>query len=112
MTDDPKVKIRINNDSKFLITKLIILNRNFENLPAGDITEYVEVTPFYPSMRVDITIQRSRIFRRDLWYHTISVPVDHVGEKLITNERNTIVIQILKAEEKGQIEVETEIITE
>jgi hypothetical protein len=109
---DRRIKIRIKNDSKFLITKLTILDQNFENIKSGDSSEYVDVEPFYPSMKVDITIQRNRTFRRDLWYHTISYPIDHVGEKLIMTERNTLVINILKGEEKGQIEVDTEIIKE
>jgi hypothetical protein len=108
--DGGGVKIRIKNISKFLITKLTILDKNFENIKSGDVSEYVDVGLFYPSMKVDITIQRSRTFGRDLWYHTISYPIDHVGEKLVTNERNTLVISILKGEEKGQINVDTEII--
>ena len=109
-TDDQSIKIRIKNDSKFLITKLTILDRNFENIKSGETSDYVDVEPFYPSMKVDITMQRSRTFGRDVWYHTITYPIDHVGEKLITNERNTIVITILKGEEKGQIVVDTEIV--
>lgn len=109
-TDDQSIKIRIKNDSKFLITKLTILDRNFENIKPGETSDYVDVEPFYPSMKVDITMQRSRTFGRDLWYHTITYPIDHVGEKLITNERNTIVITILKGDEKGQIVVDTEIV--
>jgi hypothetical protein len=108
-TTDQHVKIRIKNGSKFLITKLTILDNNFENIKPGDTSDYVEVLPFYPSMKVDITIQRSRTFARDLWYHTISYPIDNVGEKLITNDKNTVVITVLKSEEKGQINVNTEI---
>lgn len=110
ITDDQRIKIRIKNDSKFLITKLTILDKNFENIKSGDTSDYIDVEPFYQSMKVDITIQRHRTFGRDLWYHTISYPIDHVGEKLITTDRNTLVINILKGEEKGQIEVDTEII--
>lgn len=109
-TDGQRIKIRVKNDSKFLITKLTILDRNFENIKSGDVSEYVDVEPFYPSMKVDITIQRNRAFGRDRWYHTISYPIDHVGEKLITTEWNTLVINILKAEQNGQIELDTEII--
>ena len=109
-TDDQSIKIRIKNDSKFLITKLTILDRNFENIKSGETSDYVDVEPFYPSMKVDITMQRSRTFGRDVWYHTITYPFDHVGEKLIINERNTIVITILKGDEKGQIVVDTEIV--
>lgn len=110
ITDDQRIKIRIKNDSKFLITKLTILDRKFENIKSGDTSDYVDVEPFYPSMKVDITTQRHRTFGRDLWYHTISYPIDHVGEKLITTDRNTLVINISKGEQKGQIEVDTEII--
>src|SRR6478735_1897757 len=84
---DQSVMIRIKNESKFLITKLTILDMNFENIKSGDLTDYVNVVPFYPSMKVDITIQRDRTFRRDLWYHTISYPIDNVGEKRINNDK-------------------------
>jgi hypothetical protein len=112
LTNDQKVKVRIKNESKFLITKLTILGKDFENIEHGDTSDYFEVKPFYPSMKVDITIQRKRTLRRDLWSHTISYPVDHVGEKLIINEKNTIVINIQKGQEKGQVEVETNVIKE
>ena len=108
--DRQKVKVRVKNESKFLITKLTILENNFENIKSGDTSDYVELDPFYPSMKVDITIQRSRTFRRDLWYHTISYPIDNVGERLITNDKNTLVINILKGDDKGQIDVDTEVI--
>src|SRR4051794_2275466 len=90
-TNDQKVKVRIKNESKFLITKLTILGKDFENIESGDTSDYFEVEPFYPSMKVDITIQRKRTLRKDLWSHTISYPVDNVGEKIITNEKNTLV---------------------
>lgn len=106
------VKIRIKNSSKFLIMKLALLDKNFENIKPGSASEYVEVKPFYPSMKVNITIGRRRIFRRYLWYHIITYPIDHVGEKLITNDRNTLVITIVKAEERGEINVVTRIIND
>jgi hypothetical protein len=109
---EPKVKIRVKNKSRFLVTKLIILNTNFENIKSGETSDYVEVVPFYPSMKIDITILRNRAFRRDLWYHMVQSPIDNVGEKIITNEKNTIVINILKGEEKGQIDLDTYVIKE
>ena len=107
---DQNIRVRIKNESKFLISKLTILGRNFENIKSVETTDYVETEPLYPALQVDITLQRKPIFRKYQWYHTIMYPIDNVGETRITNKRNTIVIKVLKGGKKGQIDVDTEII--
>jgi hypothetical protein len=60
-------------------------------------------------LQFDITLQRKPTFGKYQWYHTITYPIDNVGGTQVINEKNTIVIKVLKGEEKGQIDVDTEI---
>jgi hypothetical protein len=107
--DGATPKVRIKNESKFLIIKLTILDKTFENIKPGGSSEFVDIEPFYPSMKVVATVQRKRIFGKDLWYHVITYPIDHVGEKRITNGKSTIVISFRRGEEKGQLDVDTHV---
>jgi len=104
------VQVRIKNKSKFRISKLEILGQKFENIKSGEATDYIEVAPFYPSMKVDITVHRKPTFGKYQWYHMISYPIDHVGDKKIISYKNTIVIRVSKGNEEGMIDVDTEII--
>lgn len=104
------IQFRIKNESKFLISKLIILGRNFEKIRSGQTTDYVTTAPFYPSLQVDITLERKPTFGKYQWYHSIMYPIDNVDETRITNKRSTIEIKVSRGKEKGQIEVDIEII--
>jgi hypothetical protein len=104
------IRVRIKNESKFLISKVTILGRTFENIESGETTGYFDTKPFYPSLMVDITLQRRPTFGKYQWYHTVTYPIDNVGETRIVNKSNTIVITVSKGEEKGKIDVDTEII--
>jgi hypothetical protein len=111
-TETPRVKVRIKNESRFLITKLEVLNRTVENIVPGGYSEYITVDAFYPSMKIDITLERKRTFARDLRYRIISYPMDNVGESRVTHEKNTLVIEIVKGEKKGQPDIKSSVIGE
>jgi hypothetical protein len=107
-TDSTKeIRLRIKNSSKYHIIKVTILGQTIDNIKPGKKSDYFLVEPFYPSFKVDITFVKKGQVKTAPWEHVITYPIDHVGERLIDNRKNTVVIEISEGETVGQFEIDT-----
>ena len=102
-----EARLRIKNSSKYHIIKVTILEHTIDNLKPGQKSDYFLVKPFYPSFKVDNTFVKKGHVKTAPWEHVITYPIDYVGDKLIDNKNNTVVIEISESETLGQFEIDT-----
>lgn len=99
-SDTSSVRLRVKNHSKYKIVKLVIFNQEIKDLQPGEYSNYFNVTQLYPSIGFDITVETKKFSQR-----TIVDPIDKVGERLIKNMNNTLVICIDKESKKKNLSI-------
>lgn len=92
-----KIQIRIRNSSTYDIAAVKLLGIEFQNIHARTTTEYKDVDPFYPSFTYQISFQCKKRTRCTI----SSTPIDHVGEHLTRDLKNTVTIDIEKRKSGG-----------
>ena len=112
---EENLELRIFNNSKFKIEKLLIKFEGretvFENIAPKSYSGLKKIKGLWKDNCYDLTVFKKRLLTDNFWSHQICFPIDHIGDNKIESGRYTLSLKIRQTE-KNKFSVESEYIIE